>query len=246
MSVALETDNQTFSESGIIPLLASYQMLPQFWRERIIDQAIERIQCTSEETANACQQFYVQHKLTSEVARQNWLKCHGMNQESLEQMVTRSLKIEKFKQVTWGHKLESYFLSRKKQLDQVIYSLIRVKDMGVAQELYFRIEEREQSFAEVASEYSQGPEAITGGLTGPVELSRPPVPLAEMLSISKPGQIWPPIPFGEWLIILRLEKFIPAQLDEAMRQRLLNELFETWVQKQLEEHVKLMSDVSFF
>jgi hypothetical protein len=78
------------------------------------------------------------------------------------------------------------------QLDKVVYSVIRTKDMGVAQELYFRIQEGEQSFSELAREYSQGPEALTGGLTGPVELILPPRPLAGMLSVSQPDQLWPP------------------------------------------------------
>jgi hypothetical protein len=34
---------------------------------------------------------------------------------------------------------------------------------------------------------------------------------------------------------VRLEKFIPAQLDEPMRQRLLTELFTTWLQEQLNQ-----------
>jgi hypothetical protein len=32
---------------------------------------------------------------------------------------------------------------------------------------------------------------------------------------------------------VRLERFIPAQLDDAMRRRLFNECFETWLQEQL-------------
>lgn len=244
MSVVLQANNQTITETEIIPLLRSYQMLPQLWRERIIDQAIEQIKCTAQETASACQQFYTQHQLTSEVIRQAWMKRHNISQKQLESMATRSLKIEKFKQATWSHKLNSYFLRRKSQLDQVIYSLIRVNNMGVAQELYFRIEEKEQSFAELASQYSQGPEAITGGLTGPVELSIPPAPLAEILSVSKPSQLWPPIPFGKWLLIIRLERLLPAQLDQPMCQRLLDELFEMWLQEQLQAQQYQISSVS--
>ncbi|WP_318670577.1 hypothetical protein [Nostoc flagelliforme] len=33
----------------------------------------------------------------------------------------------------------------------------------------------------------------------------------------------------EWFVIVRLEKLIPAQLDDAMRSTLLNHLFETWL-----------------
>jgi hypothetical protein len=36
-----------------------------------------------------------------------------------------------------------------------------------------------------------------------------------------------------------LEKFLLSQLDEAMQQRLLNELFETWIGEQLQEIASL-------
>jgi parvulin-like peptidyl-prolyl isomerase len=104
----------------------------------------------------------------------------------------------------------------------------------VAQELYFRIQAGEQSFAECARAYSTGPEAQTGGLLGPMELSQPHPTLATLLSTSQPGQLWPPIRLGEWLVIVRLEKLLPAQLDEPMRQQLLNAQFEAWVQEQIE------------
>ncbi|HEY9663208.1 MAG TPA: peptidylprolyl isomerase, partial [Allocoleopsis sp.] len=125
--------------------------------------------------------------------------------------------------------------SRKDKLDKVIYSLIRTRDVGIAQELYFRVLEEEQSFAELARTYSQGPEAQTDGLIGPVELSVPHPTLAQLLSLSQPGQICPPTRVGDWLVLVRLEKFIPAQMDEAMRRRLLDECFNNWLQDQLNQ-----------
>lgn len=233
MTVVLQVGNRQILAEEVIPLLASYQMLPQLLQEILIDQAIAPIDCTSEEKDAACQQFYAQNGLNSEESRQVWLQQHSMTLEQLEARATRGVKVEKFKQVTWGSKLESYFLSRKGQLDRVIYSLIRTQDLGIAQEVYFRVLEGEQSFAELARTYSQGPEAQTDGLIGPVELSVPHPTLAQMLSISQPGQLWPPTRVGEWLVIVRLERFVPAQMDDAMRRRLLNELFNEWLQTQL-------------
>lgn len=235
MIATLQVGNRTITAEEIIPLLSNYRMLPQLFRESIIDQAITSFTCTTEETANACQQFYLQNRLTSETERQAWLKQNRMTLEQLESLITRGLRIEKFKQATWGHRLESYFLKRKGQLDKVIYSTLLTKDKGFAQELYFRIQEREQSFAEVAQEYSQGPEAQTGGINGPVELGSVHSGLGRVLSISQPGQLWPPMQFGGWVVILRLERLIPARLDQPMCQRLLNELFEVWLQEQLSQ-----------
>jgi len=235
MSVVLQIANRTVTDQEIIPLLASYQLLPNLLRELLIDQIVTSVACTPEETACACQQFYEQNQLTTELAQQAWLKHYGITLEQLEASVTRGLRVEKFKQITWGSKLESYFLQRKAQLDKVIYSLIRTQDLGVAQELYFRIQAGEQSFAELAQEYSQGSEAQTGGLIGPVDLNNINSKIAQLLSISQPGQLLPPTQLGDWLVIVRLEKFIPAQLDELMCQRLLHELFAAWLSQELQQ-----------
>lgn len=235
MTVVLQVGERSIHAEEILPLLAGYQMLPQFIQEILIDQAIAPLECTPEEVADACQQYYAQNQIADEAARQAWLGRYGMTDAQLQALATRELRIEKFKQATWGHKLESYFLSRKDKLDKVIYSLIRTQDIGIAQELYFRILEGEQSFAELARAYSQGPEAQTDGLIGPVELSVPHPTLAQLLSLSQPGQLNPPTRVGEWLVLVRLEKFIPAQLDDAMRRRLLNECFNTWLQEQFNQ-----------
>jgi parvulin-like peptidyl-prolyl isomerase len=235
MTELLRVGDQIVTEQDIIPLLAGYRMLPQLLQEILIDQAIAPFTCTPEEQAAAQQRFAEQNQITSPQILQAWLNHHGMTLPQLEALTVRELRIEKFKRATWGNKLESYFLSRKGQLDKVIYSLIRTKELEVAQELYFRIQEGEQTFAELARQYSLGPEAQTDGLIGPVELSTPHPSLARLLGVSQPGQLWAPTQIGEWVVIVRLEKFIPAQMDDGMQQRLLQELFQKWLQEQISQ-----------
>jgi parvulin-like peptidyl-prolyl isomerase len=239
MDAVLRVGDRVITAEEIIPVLAGYQLLQPLLREIIIDQAISPYSCTPEEKAKVIGHFCEQNQIANETAKLAWLKHHKMTEAQLEAVATRGLLIEKFKQATWGNKLESYFLSRKGQLDRVIYSLIRTQDIGIAQELYFRIQEGEQSFADLAREYSQGSEAQTGGLIGPVELSVPHPNLAQMLRLSQPGQLCPPIRLGEWFVVVRLDKFIPAQLDAPMRQRLLNECFNTWLSEQLNQQLAL-------
>ncbi len=237
MTTVLQFGNRTIRGEDILARLASYQLMPQLRRESIIDEAIAPITYTEEELAIACQQFYEQNQMLDDTDREVWLKHHSMDQKFLETVfIPRLLKIEKFKHQQWNHKLESYFLNRKRALDQAIYSLIGVQDAGMAEELYFRIYENEQSFAEVAREYSQGPEAQVNGIIGPVELGSMHPALAHLLVTSQPGQLWPPIPVKDLVLIVRLEKLIPAQLDVSMRQQLLRELFEAWVQEQIRKN----------
>jgi len=237
MGTILQVGEHRITDEGIFPLLAKYGMLPQLAREIVIEQAIADVTCTPEEEESARNRFLQQNQLTTEEQVQAWLSRYGMTTLQMEQLSLRELKLEKFKQATWGHKLEAYFLQCKSQLDRVVYSLIRTRDNGIAQELYFRIQEEENSFTQLAKDYSQGAEAQTGGLVGPVELNVPHPQIAKMLMSSKPGQLWPPLPIGEWTVILRLEKFLSAQLDPPTEQRLLNDLFQQWLMSQMQQQI---------
>lgn len=232
MTEVIQIGNRKITATELVPLLAGYQMLPQLLRELIIDEAIATIECTPEEAVQAKQQFFAEKRFSSETEVQAWMTYYSLSVDQLDAITVRKLKIEKFKQATWGNKLESYFFQNKAKLDKVIYYLLRTQDVGIAQELYFRIQDKEQSFADLAREYSQGPEAQTGGLVGPVELNALHPTMAQMLVTSQPNQVLPPTRIAEWFVIVQLEKFIPAQLDESMKVRLLNELFETWLQEQ--------------
>lgn len=233
MTAVIAIGDQKIEDRELFPLLAKYGMLTQLAREIIIDRAIADIACTPEEENFARSRFYQQNQITSEERVQDWLRQNGMAAEQLDHLVLREIKLEKFKQQTWESKLESYFLQVKEQLDKVVYSLIRTKDAGIAQELFFRIQEGENTFAELAKEYSQGAEAQTGGLIGPVELHVPHPQIGRMLASSKPGQLWPPTRIGDWIVILRLEKYLSCELDPPTRQRLRDDLFQQWLAVQL-------------
>ena len=110
--------------------------------------------------------------------------------------------------------------------------MIRHKNPELLQELFFRIYEGEQTFAELASQYSQGAESQTGGMIGPVPLTRLPPAIAEKLRHSSPQQLHPPFAAEEWFLLLRLEKFMPAQFDDTTAQVLLSQLFEEFLKEQ--------------
>lgn len=209
--------------------MSRLSMLPQVLHGLILDQAIAAIEYTQAER----EQFYQQ--LHHELTYRAWFEQEGMTSKDVEDWLDRELKIRKFQRQQWGKMLYSYFLQRKHQLDQVLCSLIYLQDNNIAQELYFRIAEGEQSFAEVARLYSQGETAEAGGRVGPIELSKLHPQLARMFYGARPGQLWAPTAIGTQLVIARLEASLPVQLDEAMRQTLFNELLEHWLQDQLKQ-----------
>ncbi len=226
MSAVLKIGDSELDIRMLLEQLQLHQLLPKLVQEVVMDQAIESVACDPEE---AYRTFCQQRNLVTEEQQQAWQTQQKLTQEQMYMRALRVAKIAKFKEDTWGNQAESYFLERKVKLDRVLYSLIRTKDPSLAQELYFRLNDDGESFADLARHYSEGQEAQTGGLIGPVELSVPHPMIGRMLSVSQPEQLWSPTPIGEWYVITRLEKFVPAQFDDSMRQRLIDELFNTWL-----------------
>jgi len=235
MTEVIKINQTPIAPENLLSYLKTYQMLPQLLRELVIDHAIADIDCSGEAVATAKSQYLNQNRLTDPNRAQAWLQYYRLNEEEFEKIAVRQYKIQQFKQETFGPKVESYFLQRKRDLDQVVYSLLRTKDNNTATELYFRLQNKEASFEDLAQQYSQGPEAQTRGLVGPVPVSTPHEKIAKLLSQSEAGQLWPPVRVGEWNIIVRLEKLISAQLDEVTRQKLLHELFNKWVEEQIQK-----------
>lgn len=237
MDYLLKINERQINNDELLSILGQHLMLPQLAREIVIADAVKGIECTADEKQQAMQRFLEENQLRNDQDLQNWFKQAGVKSDQLEDLTLRKLKVEKFKEQTWSDQLENYFAKRKKSLDQVVYSLIRTKNSGIAQELYFRILEGESDFKQLARKYSQGIEAETQGLIGPVELSVPHPQIAQALVNSEPGKLFEPMRIGEWIVIIRLENLIRAKLDKATTKRLLDELFQQWLQEQSQTKV---------
>ena len=166
-----------------------------------------------------------------------WLKEEKLENEEWQKLIIRRWKWIKWCEKEFEDKIKSYYLRKKNQLDKVVYSLLRVKDKDLADELYLRLKSKEANFREIAEKYSEGPEKKFGGEIGPVPLSQAHPLLAKLLQISRSGQLWPPKKLNDWWIIVRLESIINSELNEELRKKLFFEMGE-------EHLLKLISNKS--
>ena len=142
-----------------------------------------------------------------------------------------NLKKQKFIEENFDHKVDSYFLSNKSNLDKVVYSLLRISDSFQANEFYLRIQEGEANFGDLSYEFSEGPEKLTRGIVGPVPSSQGHPLVNEKLQSLKVGELVEPFKIGNQSILLRLEARVTAKLDKETRTALGQELFEKWIQE---------------
>ena len=93
--------------------------------------------------------------------------------------------------------------------------------------------EIETILTDLAAQYSQGPEAETKGIVGPVSMRQAHPALSERLRTSQPGQLLEPFSIEQWWLVARLERYEAARFDQATEEQMTTELFEEWIQAEM-------------
>ena len=146
----------------------------QLLKRKIEEEIVALVNPVIEPSSDQWKTFYENNNLNHDDPQslETWLAKHGFEREDLCLNILLEESLRLFKEQRYGPGVEEKFLERKNDLDIVIYSLLRVKDPGLARELWISLSEGEVTFANVASSYSDGPEAKTKGVIGPLELGR--------------------------------------------------------------------------
>lgn len=131
-------------------------------------------------------------------------------------------------------RVQEHFLQRKARMDNVFFMLMRIDKSPLAWEIFYRLRDDNQDFAQLAMTYSQGPEASYGGLVGPRPLQELNPELRKVLMTLKPGEISEPFTLDEkQYLIVRVLRMEQAQLVPALESSLRDELFEQWTERQI-------------
>ena len=127
--------------------------------------------------------------------------------------------------------LNDYFYKRKRDLDQCVYSMLRLTEIGLAEELYLRLKNKEASIAELAFKYSIGPEKYTKGIVGPMPLSKTTDQVRALSTTENVGKLNKPLVIQNTIAIVVVEHIIESTLVPELEEQLLEELFNIELQK---------------
>ena len=124
---------------------------------------------------------------------------------------------------------ETAFLKFKDRLDRVLYSVIRVPSEAFAYHLFYAIDHDEISFSDAASQFSDGVEARSAGIVGPVDLCTPHPEIASRLKRGRPGELFEPFKADEWFLVVSLLYRFESCYDDMSRKTLGQLLFSAKV-----------------
>jgi len=217
-----------FSESQTAEL-GSRRLWVQLLRSRLLEESSAGFDVDPEEVGNAWAAFCKRHQLDPENPAKVPSEFIGCPPSDLRAVVEREVRIAKWKKALFEPQAAEHFERRKPALDRVVYSLLRVKEAGLARELWFRIKEGEASFADLAPKYASGNEVYTAGIVGPVAFGAMHPGLAGVLKPARAGDLLKPFAVAEWFLVARVEHHLPVEFDDGMKQQMIEELAAHWL-----------------
>ncbi len=204
-----------------------YKALSEECKEKVISSLSLIDDATRHE---AIAKWYGDRKV-SEVEKKNIALKNGFfNVDHFEEMLIKKISWSKWCFSKFKPEIPEYFQSRRSQLDQVTYFLLRVRNQDLANELFFRLNEGEATFSEIANNFSEGPERRNGGLVGPVSMTTPHPSLVKIFQSSQSGQLWEPQKIEDWWVVVKLIKLNHVVLNSQLELKLSEELGEKYIE----------------
>ena len=224
----------------VIKLLHSNNLLLPLIKAELVKTTLSKIKLTTQEKDQLKAAIITQNKFNSEAEYNEWIRKQGLSETEIFDKLSEQARITKHCKIEFGHIVERKFLERKDDLEEVTYSLLRVNDIFLANELFLRIKENEASFGEIAAEFSIGPEKSTQGFIGPISLTKSHPDLTEVLKSSKVGVVNYPFCINGVWIISRLESLKKSTLNDEMETKMSQELFNDWLNEEGKKEFDLL------
>ena len=238
MNNCLKIGNRRFDSDQIIAALVQYNLLKTLVGQVLLDEVLKEITLSKQElfhTLIGSADIPIPEDFENFLNQ--WCQHRDITIDYFNTVLLRNLRLEKFKQLYFEHRIESEFLQTKSAFDQVEYSLVQVNEFSLAQELYFLLRDDKVSFTHIARQYSLGSENRTGGWMGPVPLSTLPSAIATLFRNGQAGEIYGPVAVAERFWIVRLDQISMARLTETTRTHLINRLFDRWLETQVQSQI---------
>ena len=212
--------------SQVFYLMRQSQLLQPFLESQVL-LCLSNSHAVAEELIDRRQsEFLRDKKLKTEQDLAAYLHGQGIDRDILRDNLKVSLVVEDVCSTQYVKRAQARFLQQKEQLDEIIYSLIRVSDSDMAHDIYLRLVDGEDSFRDLAVSYGEGPESADGGRVGPVRVMQAHRIVAAKLRSEKEGALIPPFRVDRWWLVLRIDKKKPAVFDDKMCKSLSRSLFQ--------------------
>jgi parvulin-like peptidyl-prolyl isomerase len=217
----------------VVSQLARHNLLRPLIKQQVLAELASEFPLAEEERRQVIEGVRRERGLETPEALARFLAANLLEENDLRDLAEQPLRLQRALEARFTARAGVRFLSRKNQLDRVVYSLLRVREPGLARELYLRIAEGEADFTDLAARYSEGPERDSRGIVGPVPLTQAHPQLAERLRTAPVATLLEPFVVESWWLVVRLESLASATLDRATERQMAAELLDEWAEEEV-------------
>ena len=222
-------------------LLKRFNLLNPLVEQMVTSEAIASVVVSEEKLTEARLGLLQQRGYEGMEQWKQLLEELGRSEEEVLERLRQGIQRRSFMRERFAAKAEARFLERKNELDQVVYSLLRLENSFLARELYLQIDSGESNFADLAKRYAEGPERNTNGIVGPVSLTQAHPVLVEKLRVAQPGVLLEPFRISDWWLVVRLERYSPATFTDEVSDQMCQEMFDAWIDEETETNLSRLA-----
>ncbi len=204
-------------------------------RKVVIDKAAAEkgISVTSEEIQVEADKIRREKRLEKASDTIAWLEEEMITAEDWEAGIEDRLLAQKLAKHLFAKDAENYFAQNRIDFEQVLLYQIVIPYEQLARELFYQIEEEEISFYQAAHSYdldrSRREKCGFEGKLYRIDISPE---ISAAIFGGKQNEVVGPIKTDLGYHIVKVEEFIKPELTEEIHQKIIDELFEGWLQKE--------------
>ena len=228
------------SYSKVIEIFQINNQIPALVRELILEHQLADIQLEADLEKQLLDEFRDKNNLKSDESFLNYLADKYLNDELLMKIITRPERIVRFREERWGPRAKSLYLQYKEKYDLVTYRRLQSSNFDLMQEVFFRIKDGEENWESLSRQFQPNDQKADGRF-GPVPVSSIEPKLLEALRQAGEGRVLGPLPLGEYMVVAELESFQASRFDDQLRQSILKQEFETWLDGECTKMLKKTS-----
>ena len=220
-------------EYKLLEELSKYGLLKDFLKSKVLENKLKDIDLSEVEKAEARNHYKNLFSLKNELLIEEHRKNNLLSKENLIYRMNLNKKVQKYCEEKYDEFISKEYISNKENMDIVKYSMLRVKEYGLAIELYLEIKDDNEDFNELAKKYSTGIEKKTSGVIGPLPLERVNNLMKPKLSKNNLKILNKPFKYNNEWILCRLEEYKESKLDQKTVMNLKSKILDEEIEREI-------------
>jgi parvulin-like peptidyl-prolyl isomerase len=177
--------------------------------------------------------FRLEHKLLGITETKAWFTQQRIAVEDWSEGIRIALLETKLKEHLFGLVVDNHYIGDRDHYRRVALSQILVSELTEALKIAQALRQEQASFCALALTHSRGKQSQeNGGFVGIRFLVELPQGIQDAIVEAKVGEIVGPIHTKLGYHILRVETWLPLELDQSTREQILEVLFQDWLREQ--------------